>query len=359
MSHHGRRRGKLWHMSGVPFDFDRLSVPVVLAPMAGGPSTVDLAAAVSDAGGLGFLAAGYLPVETVAEQLAELSNRTSRPWGLNIFSPPAPEMPATVDAVEHYRMVIEPLSGAAGVALGEARWDDDGYDAKVALAAQRHVPVVSFTFGCPTADVVDRLHGAGCSVWVTVTDAAEALAAAELGVDVLVAQGAEAGGHRGSFLDDDDDPYPLTELLTEVRHLVPDLPLVAAGGIMDGAGIATVLRQGAVAAQLGTAFLRCPEAATNAVARAAVGTDAPTALSRAFTGRLARGIVNTWTAGVGQEAPSAYPQVHHLTSPLRAHGRAAGDIDLVNVFAGTNHRRSRELPAADLVRALHQESRAR
>jgi nitronate monooxygenase len=345
-------------MSGVPFDFDGLDVPIVLAPMAGGPSTVDLAVAVGEAGGLGFLAAGYLAVDAVGEQLAQLTARTSRPCGLNIFSPPEPSTPATVEAVEHYRMVIEPLAGAAGVALGEPRSDDDGYAAKVQLAADRRVPVVSFTFGCPTLDVVDRLHGAGCSVWVTVTDAAEALAAAELGVDVLVAQGAEAGGHRGSFLDDDDDPHPLAELLAEVRHIVPDLPLVAAGGIMDGAGIAAVLRQGAVAAQLGTAFLRCPEAGTNAVARAAVGTDLPTVLSRAFTGRLARGIANTWTAGAGQEAPSAYPQVHHLTSPLRGHGRAAGDLNLVNVFAGTNHARARELPAAELVRLLLQESGA-
>jgi nitronate monooxygenase len=347
-------------VSGVPFAFDRLDVPVVLAPMAGGPSTVELAVAVSEAGGLGFLAAGYLPADIVARQLADLAERTSRPFGVNIFSPPAPETAATAEAIEHYRMVVEPLAGAVGVALGEPRWDDDGYAAKVELAVERHVPVVSFTFGCPTADVIDVLHRAGCSVWVTVTDAAEALAAAELGVDVLVAQGAEAGGHRGSFLDDDDDPHPLAELLAEVRHLVPDLPMVAAGGIMDGAGIAAGLRQGAVAAQLGTAFLRCPEAGTNAVARAAVGTDAPTVLTRAFTGRLARGIATTWTAGVGQEAPSAYPQVHHLTVPLRAHGRAAGDLNLVNVFAGANHSRSRgDLPAADLVRSLHQESRAR
>lgn len=343
-------------MSGVPFAFDGLEAPIVLAPMAGGPSTVDLAVAVSEAGGLGFLAAGYLPPDTVRVQLDEIAGRTSRPYGLNIFSPPAAATPATADAVEHYRMVIEPLAGAAGVALGEPRWDDDGYAAKVSLAIERRVPVVSFTFGCPTAEVIDRLHAAGCSVWVTVTDAAEALAAAELGADALVAQGAEAGGHRGSFLDDDEDPHPLAELLGEIRHLVPDLPLVAAGGIMDGAGITEVRRLGAAAAQLGTAFLRCPEAGTNAVARAAVGTSAGTVLTRAFTGRLARGIANTWTAGVGREAPSAYPQVHHLTSPLRAHGRAAGDVSLVNVFAGTNHEQSRAMPAGDLVRTLHLES---
>jgi nitronate monooxygenase len=189
-------------------------------------------------------------------------------------------------------------------------------------------------------------------VWVTVTDGAEALTAAEVGADALVAQGAEAGGHRGSFLDDDDEPHPLAELLAEVRRLVPDLPVIAAGGIMDGAGIAAALAQGAIAAQLGTAFLRCPEAGTNAVARSVVGTDAPTVLTRAFTGRLARAVGTTWTAGVGRQAPSAYPQVHHLTAPLRAHGRATGDVNLVNVFAGTNHAQSRELAAAELTRAL-------
>jgi nitronate monooxygenase len=345
-------------MRGVPFAFESLGAPIVLAPMAGGPSTVELAVAVGDAGGLGFLAAGYLPVDVVARQLDEIAAHSTRPFGLNIFSPPAPATAESDEAVDHYRMVLEPLAGDAAVALGEPRWDDDAYAAKVALAAERRVPVVSFTFGCPTAEVIDRLHAAGSSVWVTVTDGAEALAAAEFGADVLVAQGAEAGGHRGSFLDDDDNPHPLAELLAEVGHLVPDLPVVAAGGIMDGAGIAAVLAQGAAAAQLGTAFLRCPEAGTNIVARAAVGSDTPTVLTRAFTGRLARAIANRWTAGAGAEAPSAYPQVHHLTAPLRAHGRAADDIDLVNVFAGTNHSRSRAMPAADLVRALHQESGA-
>lgn len=345
-------------MPGVPFDIRRLETPVVLAPMAGGPSTPDLAIAVSEAGGLGFLAAGYLAVDAIDRHVADVARRTSRPFGLNIFCPPAPATPATEAAVARYRVALEPLADIAGLALGGPRWDDDAYAAKLALAARRRVPVVSFTFGCPTSDDVDRLHRAGCRVWVTVTDPAEAVLAAEAGADALVAQGAEAGGHRGSFLDDDEEPRPLATLLGELRHVVGDLPLVAAGGIMDGAGIAAVLGRGAVAAQLGTAFLRCPEAGTNAVARAAVGTDAPTVLTRAFTGRLARAIATTWTAGAGSEAPSAYPQVHHLTAPLRAHGRAVGDLNLVNVFAGTNHGRSRGLPAADVIRALRHESRA-
>ena len=183
----------------------------MLAPLAGGPSTPALAAAVSNAGGLGFLAAGYLAPDQLEERLTEVAASTDRPFGVNLFC----SQPTSNDAaaIRAYRDALRPLAAAAGVRLGAARFDDDHYDAKLALLVRRPPDVVSFTFGCPSETAIDRLRRAGVRVWVTVTDVDEATIAAGRGADALVAQGAQAGGHRGSFLDDDDEPSPLLDLL--------------------------------------------------------------------------------------------------------------------------------------------------
>jgi nitronate monooxygenase len=335
----------------VTFTIAALTHPIVQAPMAAGPSTPALAAAVSEAGGLGFVAAGYRTPEQLDAEIKATRAATDGPIGVNVFVPsPAPADPG---AVARYAELIAPLAAAAGVELGVPRFDDDHYDAKLAVVRAERPAVVSFAFGCPTPATIDDLHAAGIAVWVTVTDEAEARRAVAAGADALVAQGAEAGAHRGSFTDHDDVPLALAELLPRV--LAAGVPVVATGGLMDGAAIAAVLRAGAAAAQLGTAFLLCPEAGTSPVHRRAIVADGPTTLTRAFTGRRARGIENRWTDRVGNTAPSAYPELHHLTAPLRAHGRAVADPDLVNLWAGTNHHLARELPAAELVGTLVRE----
>jgi len=328
--------------------------PIVLAPMAGGISNPALTAAVSVAGGLGFVAAGYRSPDQLRDEIVATRALTDEPFGVNLFMPGA--APADAGAVAAYAALIAPMAQAAGATLGEPRFDDDHYAAKLAVVRAERPAVVSFAFGCPTPATIDDLHAAGIAVWVTVTDEAEARRAVAAGADALVAQGAEAGAHRGSFTDHDDDPLPLAELLPLV--LATGAPVVAAGGIMDGAGIAAVLAAGADAAQMGTAFLLTPEAGTSAVHRHALAAPAPTVLTRAFTGRRARGIVNAWTTTVARAAPSAYPEVHHLTAPLRAHGRAAGDADLVNLWAGTRHQLARVLPAGELVAVLAAELEA-
>jgi nitronate monooxygenase len=208
--------------------------------------------------------------------------------------------------------------------------------------------------------VIDRLHEAGSEVWVTVTTPGEARHAIGLAADVLVAQGVEAGGHRGSFSDDPasaDDGLGLLSLLQLVRA-VTDAPLVAAGGVSTGAGVAAVLAAGAAAAQIGTAFLRCPEAGTAAVYREALAGPAPTALTRAFTGRLARGIRNRFLDRHTAGAPSAYPEVHYVTAPLRAAGRAEGDSGVVNLWAGQAYELGSEMPAGQLARTLAEQARS-
>jgi nitronate monooxygenase len=198
-------------------------------------------------------------------------------------------------------------------------------------------------------------------VWVTVTGPGEARFAVDAGADALVVQGAEAGGHRASFRDDPAEDVTggigLLSLLQLVRAQA-DIPLVATGGIAAGAAIAAVLVAGAAAAQLGTAFMRCPEAGTAAVHGQALAGSAPTVMTRAFTGRLARGIRNRFVDRHSGAAPAAYPEVHHLTAPLRQAGRAAGDAGPGNLWAGQTYELGHQLPAGQLVRTLDEEARA-
>lgn len=335
---------------------ERLNVPIVLAPLAGGPTTPQLAAAVSEAGGLGFLAAGYLSSDVMAERIASARALTAAPLGVNLFVPGPPSPPGSV--TEYARRLAE-VASQAGVELGHARYDDDGWEAKLALLASDPLPVVSFTFGCPDHSVIRTLREAGSEVWVTVTTPVEAEHAAAAGADALVAQGSEAGGHRSSFTDDPraSGDFGLLSLLQLVLART-GLPVVAAGGITTGAAVAAVLAAGARGAQLGTAFLRSPEAGTSQVHRDAVAAPRETAMTRAFTGRLARGIQNRFLDDYSEAAPAAYPEVHYLTAPLRAAGRSAGSPDLVNLWAGETHELARALPAAELVAQLVAETQS-
>jgi len=330
--------------------------PIVLAPLAGGPATPALAAAVTDAGGLGFLAAGYLTAEEMCTDIRELRERTDNVFGVNVFVPGGP--PADERALRGY---VERMRGEAsryGVGVGEPRDDDDDWGAKLAALEQEPVPVVSFTFGCPAPEVIAALRDAGSEVWVTVTDLAEARRAAGAGADALVLQGIEAGGHRASFVDRDDAEGLSTLALLRLVRAALALPLVATGGITDGAAVAAVLAAGAAAAQIGTGFLRADEAGTHPAHRQALATETETALTRAFTGRLARGLVNRFLVEHGAEAPSAYPHVHHATAPIRAEARRRGDADGFNLWAGQAHRLAVAAPAAEIVRTLVRDAEA-
>jgi nitronate monooxygenase len=332
---------------------DTLQLPIVQAPLAGGPSTPALAAAVCNAGGLGFLAAGYKPVDAVRADLEALRALTTRPFGLNVFVPSARAAdPASVNA---YAAKLQAESERAGVALGEPRRDDDGWEDKLALALEQRPAVIAFVFGCPSPDVIGRFHGIGSEAWVTVTTPAEARLAREAGAHAPVVQGVEAGGHRGGF---DDEPGSELGLLAALQLIGAEveLPLVATGGLATGRSIAAVLAAGAAAAQLGTALMRTPEAGTSPAHRDALASGAPTALTRAFTGRTARGVVNRFLREHSGEAPAAYPEVHHLTAPLRSAAREQGDPDGFHLWAGQAHALAEELPAAELVRRLAQEA---
>lgn len=334
---------------------DLCRYPIVQAPMAGGASGPQLAAAVSEAGGLGFLAAGYKTADGMYEEVKQLRGLTSRPFGVNLFMPQTHH--ADSAAVEVYRNQLAGEAAWYETPLGDPEAGrDDGYEAKLAILLDDPVPVVSFTFGCPTRTTLDAFAKAGTLTVVTVTTPEEAQTAQWSGAGAVCVQGIEAGGHQGTHRDDpesDGAGLGLLALLAQVHETV-DLPVIATGGLMRGGQIAAVLAAGADAAQLGTAFLVCPESGANALHKDAMTNPlfVRTALTRAFTGRPARGLVNRFMREHGPYAPSAYPEVHHLTSGLRKAAARVGDPQGMALWAGQGHRLARDLPAATLVNVL-------
>lgn len=334
------------------FDLRDLTVPIIGAPMAGGPGTPALAAAVSNSGGLGFLAAGYLTAQRFSDDIAATRLLTSGPIGVNLFVPQPSA--ATSSSLDEYRDRLMPLAQRFGVDLGLPGFDDDRFDQKLDVVVSTAPELASFTFGCPSADVLERLRNAGVASAVTVTSRTEADVAVAAGADVLVVQGPDAGGHRGTFSPTRrPDGTPLDELFTEIAK-GGETPIVAAGGLSDASAVQNVLTLGAVAAQVGTALLLCDEAGTKLVHRAALTDDqfTETVVTRAFSGRYARGLANEFTRQFDAVAPFGYPDVNQLTGPLRAAAVAAGDPQNTNLWAGTQWRNSVGGPAGDIVAML-------
>jgi nitronate monooxygenase len=334
------------------FDFRDLAVPIVVAPMAGGPSTPELAAAGTNAGGLGFVAAGYLTAEVFAERLTAVRGLTSGAIGANLFAP-QPSAGTAAD-IERYADALAPEAERYGAQLGAPRWDDDHWAAKLEVLLDVRPDVASFTFGAPSDKECRRLREAGITVVGSVTTLAEARTAVASGVDAVAVQGPSAGGHRGTF-DPAAQPatQPLGELLAEVKAAV-DVPVVAAGGLMTAADVGGVLAAGAAAVQLGTAFLLADEAGSSPVHRAALQDRqfTETAVTRAFSGRYARGLRNRFIDEHEAQAPFGYPEIHWLTSPLRQASVRAGDPEAVNIWAGTGFRQARTGSVADIMAEL-------
>ncbi|MEO9328979.1 NAD(P)H-dependent flavin oxidoreductase [Gordonia aurantiaca] len=335
------------------FDVRDLTRPVVAAPMAGGPSTPDLVIAASGAGGLGQLAAGYLSPEKLAADIATVRAGGVDVFGVNIFVPET--KPVDLSAVARYRRALADHAAALGVELpplDELGDDDDHFDAKIALVCDERIPLVSFAFGCPSADAVAELHRHDCSVGVTVTSADDAVLAAEAGADWLCVQGPDAGGHRSVF-----DRYtappaePLEDLLRATRERI-DLPLVAAGGISTRERADEVRSLGSTAVQVGTVLLRTDEAGTKPAHADALADPArtETVVTLAFSGRPARALRNRFTDLFSDVAVPEYPAVNKLTGGLRR--AAAADPDGINLWAGTGYRDAVVESAADTIRRL-------
>ncbi len=332
-------------------------LPVVAAPMAGGPSTPELAAAVTQAGGLGFLAAAYRPAAQVTAEIKRTRALTDGPLGVNVFVPHV-EMDegtrrARETAVDAYIDLLSAEAERVGVELPGVSWDDtDDWDAKIDLLVADPVEVVSFTFGTPQAQVVEALHDVGSCVAVTVTDIAEAEAAIAAGADTLVVQGCEAGGHRGTH---EVAVVPNALDHVELLRLLADSPLdlVAAGGITTSGDTRRALQHGAIAVQAGTAYLLADEAGTDETHREEIraGRLEPT-ITRAFSGRPARGLRNRFVETFDEFAPSVFPAVDQVTKPLRAKAAERHDSGGMSLWVGAGWRASHSGPAAEITRRI-------
>jgi NAD(P)H-dependent flavin oxidoreductase YrpB (nitropropane dioxygenase family) len=325
--------------------------PVVAAPMAGGPTTPALVLAAASTGSLGFLAGGYLTADALAEQLGAVRSRTDL-YGVNLFAP----HPVPVDPEEYaaYRHRIAPEATRYAVELpSEPVEDDDHWAAKIEVLVRQPVPVVSFTFGVPDAESLAALRAAGSRLVQTVTSADEARRAADAGVDAVVVQSSAAGGHSGTLTPATIPvDIPLPDLLAEVRAAV-DLPLLGAGGIAAADDVRRTLAAGADGAVVGTALLLADEAGTSDAHRAGLlDHGRETAVMRAWTGRPARGLRNAFSDAHDADAPSGYPAIHHLTRPIRREAAAQGDLERVNLWAGTGFRAARPALAAEILRSL-------
>lgn len=336
------------------FSFSELAVPLVGAPMAGGPSTPALAAAVSQAGGLGFVAGGYRTPQQLADEITAARAATTGPIGVNLFVP----QPSDADLVllDDYADLLAPLADHYGVELGRPRFgDDDCWPEKLEVIADLRPTVVSFTFGAPQPEVLEKLRALRILTVVTVTSAYEAGVALAHGAQALVVQGPGAGGHRGTFAPDvQPGSDTLNDLMAQIGHAHGGVPLVATGGLGTAAGVADVLRRGAVAAQVGTALLLADEAGTNPTHRAALTNPefGNTTLTCAFSGRYARGLENDFTRAFENIAPVGYPEINHMTTPIRAAAVALDDPHGTSLWAGTAYRTTRPGPAADIIATL-------
>jgi nitronate monooxygenase len=341
-----------------------IELPIVQAPMAG-VSSPAMAAAVANAGALGSIGVGATNAAGARTMIAEIRERSNRPFNVNVFchqpAKPAPVVEAAW--IDRLRPEFDRLGAAPPAALFEiykSFVEDD--DMLAALLADRP-KVVSFHFGAPSPDRVQALRDAGIVLLGSATSVDEARMLATAGVHAVVAQGYEAGGHRGVFNPDASDDRLGTMALIRLLVREIDVPVIAAGGIMDGAGISAALRLGAGAAQLGTAFIACPESQADAGYRAALASDAAfhTVMTRAISGRPARCLANRFTvlgAAIAADEIPAYPIAYDAGKALNAAGKSAGEPGFGAQWAGQGAPLSRPLPAADLVAVLAAETKA-
>jgi nitronate monooxygenase len=342
----------------------RIKHPILQAPMAGGPSTPELVAAVSNAGGLGSIGGAYSTPEQIAADIKKVRALTDKPFNVNLFAGGyAPESP--VDAAPMLALLAEIHEALHLPAPQLPPWPVNPFEEQLQAVLEARPAVFSFTLGIPEPHAIARLQAAGIAIFGTATTVEEGKMLEASGVTAIVAQGAEAGSHRGTFA----GPFeyamvPTLELVQSLRAAL-STPIIACGGLMDGRDIAQAFTRGASAAQLGTAFLTCPEAGTPEAYRRAIlaaRTDT-TVITRAFSGRPARGLLNTFITKLeGQEKIILpFPLQNALTRPMRTAAAQFGESGYLSLFVGQGVTRARAMPAAELVNRLvseMQEARA-
>ena len=339
----------------------KIKHPIIQAPLAGGGDTPELVAAVSNAGGLGFIGAGYLSPEQITQAARNVKSNTSRPFGINLFAPAAP-VSASISQDVAIRRVAPYFSELGLPAPSLAAGPSFTFYGQLAAALESGASVFSFTFGLLPSEAMQSLKQKKIFIMGTATTVDEAIELEKAGADAVVAQGSEAGGHRGTFRGD------FGAAMIGTISLVPQIvdavrvPVIASGGIMDGRGIAAALALGASAVQLGTAFLTCSESGVPDAYREAIlnAMEDQTRITRAFSGRPARGIVNRFMteveSGGEKEAILPFPLQNALTRPLRTAAAKSGRAEFLSLWAGQGVRLARRQSAAELVARLVKET---
>jgi nitronate monooxygenase len=335
-----------------------IDLPIIQAPMAG-VSSPAMAAAVSNAGALGSIGVGATDADGARRMIAAVRERSKRSLNVNVFchQPPAPDNTRAAAWLEYLRPHFERFGVKAPLGLKEIYRSFVEDDAMLAALLMERPQVVSFHFGLPSAERIRALREAGIVLMASVTNVAEGRVVAKAGVHAVIAQGFEAGGHRGVFDPDVEDDCLGTAVLTRLLVHQLDIPVIAAGGIMDGAGIGAALRLGASAAQLGTAFIACTESDANTGYREALAGDAAnhTVMTRAISGRPARCLPNSFTVlglGVSPHQIPSYPLTYDAGKALNAAAMAALEAGYGAQWAGQGAPLARQLPAAELVAVL-------
>jgi nitronate monooxygenase len=336
-----------------------IKYPIIQAPMAGGITTSQLVSAVSNSGGLGMVGAGYMAPDAMKEQIREIKELTARNFGVNLFVPN--EFHVTSDEIESAEKVLKPireklnLRDKGQLDLPNHKKNFEIFDELIQIVINENVPVCSFTFGLPSKEVISELKAHNIILLGTATTVREAMEAEKVGMDAIVVQGSEAGGHRGNFISEDKESLiGLMSLIPQVADHVR-IPVIAAGGIMDGRGLMASLCLGAKAVQMGTAFLTCTESGAHHLYKEAImnAGEEEMVLTNAFSGKWARGIKNRFIEEIqGKGAFPQFPIQNALTQPIRKAAASQKNIDYMSLWSGQSPRLAKTQSVEDLIKSI-------
>lgn len=338
----------------------RIKYPIIQAPMAGGITTAELVSAVSNSGGLGMIGAGYMTPESLRKSISEVRERTELNFGVNVFVPSTYEI--TEEKIELSKQAMVPVYESLSldpngmIEMPTFNCAIQSYEDQLQVIIDEQIPICSFTFGIPSKEIIQKLKDEGIVLIGTATTVEEAIEIEASGIDVVVAQGSEAGGHRGSFLKDTNNSLiGLMSLIPQVSDAV-NIPVIAAGGIMDSRGFMASMFLGAKAVQMGTAFLTCEESGAHPLHKEAIlqSKEDEIILTRSFSGKKARGINNQFIRHMAEresELPE-YPIQHYLTSMIRKTASMEQNKEFMSLWSGQSPRLARKQTVEELIHRI-------